>query len=448
MSELKLNLVDSQKVLCGKIHASIADRAVAALTAEPETIEELKLALTRYEKEARDYDLFSCFRESHQVDEESWDAGLMIIDLSARLVAIESTYSCPSAEGDIHFHDGECASEIVIPYQLSSDWKFVYSLDQYIFTHREPVAARAAIPPFDARRVFYGEPLFKFIADQVLLLSAETKASSRLGQSSENWQAVVDCRADNDWPSQIHAKWLSTPREDLLQQTPRDILLARQDYIDFDMHTRELQWSFLHEGPPCLPLDSNAYRFAGFGTHEWVIYYDLVRHLICSAFTLLNSSLEEAAEAITREFSDRPVAPDESGGANVSSMIVTKLAQIQTTWLETPNKDYDDRTPANLIESERKRLPIAMSPRDMVVSDDCPICRMMANDMELAHEVGFWHLDGSHMDEGFVFSPFVTLAEWEADRLRWEEFHENFAREQAERKAREKERFLTAEASG
>ena len=443
MSELKLNLVDSQKVLCGTTHASIADRAVAALTAEPETIDELKLALTRYERKPPDYDLFCCFHERDHVDEESWDAGLMIIDLSARLVAIESTYSCPSAEGDIHFHDGECANEIVIPYRLSEDWSFVHSLGQYIFTHRERVAARAAVPPLDARRVFYGEPLLKFITDEVLLLRAGTNASHGAGQ---NWKAV-DCRADDDWPSQIHAKWLSTPREDLQQQTPRDILLARQDYIDFDMHTRELQWSFLHEGPPCLPLDSRAYRFAGFGTHEWVIYYDLVRHLICSAFTLLNSSSEEADEAITREFSIRGVEPRETGGTKVTST-VSRLAQIQRAWLETPNKDYDDRTPANLIESERKRLPIAMSPRDMVVSDDCPICRMMANDMELAHEVGFWHLDGSHMDEGFVFSPFVTLAEWEADRLRWEEFHENFAREQAERKAREKERFLTAEASG
>jgi hypothetical protein len=29
---------------------------------------------------------------------------------------------------------------------------------------------------------------------------------------------------------------------------------------------------------------------------------------------------------------------------------------------------------------------------------------MMANDAELGMEVGFWHLDGAHMDDDFAFS--------------------------------------------
>jgi hypothetical protein len=40
MSEIKLNLVDAERVLHGTIHGSIADRCVAALSAEPETIGE------------------------------------------------------------------------------------------------------------------------------------------------------------------------------------------------------------------------------------------------------------------------------------------------------------------------------------------------------------------------------------------------------------------------
>jgi hypothetical protein len=39
------------------------------------------------------------------------------------------------------------------------------------------------------------------------------------------------------------------------------------------------------------------------------------------------------------------------------------------------------------------------------------------------------------MDDDFVFSSFLTREEWEVDRLRWKEFNENFAREEAERNA-------------
>src|SRR5258708_18083220 len=77
-----------------------------------------------------------------------------------------------------------------------------------------------------------------------------------------------------------------SPRDDLRGESPRDVIFAKRELIDFDLHTRELQWSMQGEGPPCLKPDTFAYRFAGVGTHEWVLYYDLVRHLIWSALTL------------------------------------------------------------------------------------------------------------------------------------------------------------------
>uniref|UniRef100_UPI003989BEAA hypothetical protein n=1 Tax=Edaphovirga cremea TaxID=2267246 RepID=UPI003989BEAA len=113
MSEVKLNLVDAERVLHGNIHGSVADYCVAALSAEPETIAELEAALARYLK-PRDvggnFTLFSstqCQTDSglssaesepvHDIraalDTEPWDAGIVVIDLGARIVAIESTYS-------------------------------------------------------------------------------------------------------------------------------------------------------------------------------------------------------------------------------------------------------------------------------------------------------------------------------------------------------------------
>src|SRR5215510_776675 len=91
MSEIRINLVDSNQILQGTMHGSIADRAVAALTAEPETIAELAIALSRYERDANECVPFAWFKKSCVVDSRPWDAGVMIIDLAARLVAIEST---------------------------------------------------------------------------------------------------------------------------------------------------------------------------------------------------------------------------------------------------------------------------------------------------------------------------------------------------------------------
>jgi len=49
---------------------------------------------------------------------------------------------------------------------------------------------------------------------------------------------------------------------------------------------------------------------------------------------------------------------------------------------------------------------------------------------------GFWHLDGSSMDDGFAFSTCLTTAEWEAELREREEFNRKFDREWAEREQR------------
>lgn len=47
MCELRLNLVDAPEILEGTIHGSVVEACVAALSAEPETIDELRAALER-----------------------------------------------------------------------------------------------------------------------------------------------------------------------------------------------------------------------------------------------------------------------------------------------------------------------------------------------------------------------------------------------------------------
>ena len=397
MSEVKLNLVDGGNTLVGEVHGSFADRCVAALSAEPETLGELASALARYQRPEDELGPFVLFQLSSEVDPTPWDAGLVVIDLAARIVLVDSSYSAPGPEGEVDFHDGTQATECPILYRLPDDWLFVNSIEAYRWSRDRRREARQTTLPLDARSIFYGEPLLDFIAASTLDLS----------KADENCNGAGELLAKQ--VSAIHARWLMTPRVDLGARCPREVILEKQNFIDFDLHARALQWSFQGEGPPCLPRDAFAFRFAGFGTHEWVVYYDLVRHLLCSAIDIDCRNRETA---------------------------ISKLEEIKTSWLENRCDDYDGRVPAVIIENERKRLPQTMSAKEIIIDENCDWCRMSAQDLEMGLGPGFWHLDGCNMDEGFVFSHFRTLDEWEAEQREWEEFTRKFERELEEQKRR------------
>ena len=433
MSEVKLNLIDGRQILCGAIHGSIGDACVAALSAEPESISELEAALKRYvspglnrtpndptptETMVKDPPgLFASLHSVLEVDEEPWDAGVLIIDLAARIVAAESSYSQPQSRGEVHCHDSVRSTEFAVPYSLSGEWKFLDSIAEYqswrFIRNRE----RANATPLDARSVLYGRALLEFIARSIrqspICREACFKPQNSISRSSADLEndALNEILAGE--LSAIHARWLMTCREDLRGKSPRDVLLAKQDFIDFDLHTRQLQWTEQGEGPPCLSNESFAYQYAGFGTHECVLYYDLIRHLLWCALHSKNSS--EPVELETE---------------------ITWLEQIRTEWLESPQEDCGGRIPAIIIDNERRRLPIALQARDMIIDEDCELCVMSANQVAMGYGPGFWHLDGSHMDDGFAFSFCRTQAEWDEENRRREEFNREFNRRWDERQQR------------
>jgi len=401
MSEVKLNLIDAQSILTGTIHGSIADSSVAALSAEPETIAELAAALGRYIRPQAEWGPFASFRSGCEIDSEPWDAGLVIIDLAARIVATESTYSQPQLEGVVRYHDGTQSTDVSVPYRLASDWLFVNSVDAYRWSCDRRRQQREANAPFDARAVLYGPALLEFIVKSEVSRPGKTSELPKDGHETEEGLAQAITSS--------HATWLMTAREDLRGRSPRDVLLDKRNFIDLDMHSRCLQWSLQGEGPPCLASDSYAYRFAGFGTHEWVVYYDMVRHLLWSA-----------TELDCRDF-------DTS---------VSRLEQIKTDWLETGDSEYEGKIPAIIIDNERKRLPQTMSAAELIIDEDCECCRMLASDAEMGFGPTFWHLDGSHMDDGFAFSSCLTMEEWETENRQREEFDREFDRQMEERRQR------------
>src|SRR5688572_31498563 len=80
MSEVRLIVRDARRQINGTCHGATADRVVAALSTEPETIEEVETGMARFAApEARP--VFRCFGGS--IDEEPYDAGLVVIDLAA-----------------------------------------------------------------------------------------------------------------------------------------------------------------------------------------------------------------------------------------------------------------------------------------------------------------------------------------------------------------------------
>jgi len=116
------------------------------------------------------------------------------------------------------------------------------------------------------------------------------------------------------------------------------------------------------------------------------------------------------------------------------SASVSRLEVIKRDWLENPNEDSAGRTPANIIDSERRRLPLTLSRGEMIVDEDCYTCMMMASDPTMGP--GFMHFDGSHMDDEFAFSFLRTREEWDEENRRREQFNQEFNLRWEERQER------------
>jgi hypothetical protein len=89
------------------------------LSAEPETIDELETAFKRFEKCDSIPASFLRRPERGPIDDKRWDAGILVIDLPARIVASESTYSQPTRKGRVAYHDGTQSTDFPLHYLLS-----------------------------------------------------------------------------------------------------------------------------------------------------------------------------------------------------------------------------------------------------------------------------------------------------------------------------------------
>jgi hypothetical protein len=446
MSEIKLNLVDNTSIYSGVTSSTLAITCVASLAADPKTISELLAALERYEKEAKSS--FSSVHSSSSLDLEAYDAGVLIIDLGARVVVCNSTCLKVGPEGQVTCYDQLHLSSIDVDYCLADDWLFTNSFEEYLETRDQRRNEHSTSQLVDGRPILYGRQLSQFLAIKACTCVIFNSASRSPEVTHTGNEYIADCITE------IHREWLMTPRDDLRGNSPRQIMLARRELIDFDMESRMLQWSFQLEGPPPLSRDSAAYRYGGSGTHEWVMYYELIRSLLSGAFGRLigpRKNLKRTHHCSTANYElalsnlsdltgnvDQALlsaGPDSTDCEVVSDLesLVSHLETLKLSWLTEPNLNLDGSIPFLIIENERRRLPEAVSSSEFIVDEDCPTCRMMACEIDQGLGVSFRRFDTCNMDEEFAFSTCLTEQEWQKEHAEFLRLERDFQRRWQER---------------
>ncbi len=368
MSEIRVVVCDEQGVWSGVLHGSTGDRLIAALGADPTTMAELARSLRQFEHHplgdvvpglslAKSRD-----KDSGQDELDAFDAGILWIDLDARLVFLNSTYSHWARCGQVSYHNGCYQTDKKLRYSLGDDWKFVSSFDQ-LERMAQKRKTKLASRFFDARRILYGDPLFHFIADRI---QAEI---DECGGEVDDYDSIQEIFSD------IHIQWLMTERSELHGKSPRSWMVEHLDHIEACLECTRENWSILERPPMGVSTTSHAYSFSGAGYHEWIVYYDYVRHLIAKCWHWTLHSKEDRRQGAIVPMSGR-------------------LAWESQRWLHEPIVELSGRTPWGIIDRERQRLPEVNSPEDAIIDCDCPLCVMMAE----IGGVSFWYMDDSHMD--------------------------------------------------
>ena len=433
MSEVKLVVRDANEDRSGTVHGSRVDYFIAALGADPVSLAELTAAMDRYTLESPSDGYLSLFRRS--IDDQPWDAGVVVIDLAARLVVSDSSYSSPSRTGFITRDniDALGGGSIALHYRLADDWLFLSNALDWRATAEVRRRSRAEQPVRDLRPVFYGEPMLRSIIDgcrrkfyqreeiakRVRLEWIESRrywnewyadepqpdpASLSLHELARRADATDDLEhcIYYDTLRDIHAAWLMTPCAELGGQIPRTVLLQDYDRLSADMDEREYQWSMLDRCPPGLSPESHAFQYGGFNTAEIVMYYEYVRYVAWACW----DGLHAMTEAQRARLAESPSELEEFTRAEV-----IRLFQVGEQWLDAPWEDDFRRTPRGIIHRERCRLPNGGSFEP--IDPDCPCCQALA-DMP---GVSFWHIDGCNMDDLFAFSfRHKTIESWEREQ--------------------------------
>lgn len=398
MAGLQFWLRERESFFHATLNAQLIPAAWAAVSADPETCSEFCLALERFASPELIEPLFRALTPVRGTTPPSLDGEILLIDLAARYVLLRSARLSPRRSGEVVYASGAASPAIQIPYYWPDGWQirpFTADCQTTLADHSaatSPGVGSAIGGAWEAgETVGLGEQTGgcgerAVLYDRLVeFLAAEFLAARTIAVRTE--------------PQAVQERWLLTPRTDLAGRTPRQVLLARRQEINRDLSSRYGEWMALGRCSPGIPVGSRAFREAGIGRHEHVLYFELVQWL-CG---LLWSPHGEAV----------PATEDRLSGW---------LAEMRDRWLDQPQEDdLQGATPRQLIDLERQRIPWTVDASRSIIDHDCPLCRMLA-----AEQPGpiFCHLDGVPLAAGFAWSDCATWDDWQramAEQAAWEE---------------------------
>ncbi|MFM7115897.1 MAG: hypothetical protein ACKO0N_04615 [Planctomycetota bacterium] len=453
MSTVRLLVRASNGNWSGIVPSRLASRTIAALSADPASFEELQAAIRRFVGYPAGSEPLA------ELVPGDWDTphdrGIVVLDLVARMIAANTGFGQLSRKGELLWLECEepgewDLTEALLPFELAEDWLLSDQPDAW----RELANERRETPSlsrFDFRRVLYGRPLYEYVAVRVWdayrealaagdlstgRLSAEQLDASRPWFTPEGYIAEpddddppldrFDFRGSNaEWAiiKRLHIDWLLTPRTDLREATPREMALAGHNQIAADLEDQSRRWTLLDAEPPAISSDSEAYRYSSFGTHEWVQYYDLVRELLWNSWFRLTASCSESSR-FDPAAAVRPMADDRAAYRQAE---IERLANRAEEWLDSPCFGPSSRTPREIIERERVRLPEIEKDHHAAFDADCPVCEMLRQSPGPI----FWQLDGCHFDDDFAFDLYCeSEEEWREKQIDWQRFMDKVKQEE------------------
>ena len=382
---------------------------LASLSDDPCTFDELGRAWLRYRADERLEDL-----PWFETDAEPRDSPWVLIDLACQRVVAGGGAAIPENPGGYQEEEGPWKRGMkAVWMHLPSQWECVADAQ---WSDALPPLPETAVP-LNIRGILFGRGLAEGIAQRCL----DIAHSQSLPDAPTSW-------CDRDWdetPTQsqraaakrwldlvvrVHADWLLTAREDLGGECPRVFLHQERDWISEEISNRERQWMDEQRAPRGLDRDTFAYRYGPMGLHEVVMYFDLCRTVIHFAWDQIveQSSIDQLA-------------------------LAAKLQDHARWWLNNGSIDDDPTTPAAIIDTERRRLPLV---GDGHSDCDCPICRMEGD-----NQFGpmFQCFDGNQLelDEEFAFSLCASRSEWQEQQGEFQEMSKSIHERMMAKRANE-----------
>ncbi len=175
ITDIRLVIREENHDWSGTIAEDMADRAIAALSVDPVTLSELDAAVERFANRSRPGSFFAGL--SAGLCAEPYDSGLVVIDLAARLVVVDSRNLAAERSGYVFYHDGERCTDKELRCHVGDDWHLTDTRDGWQTLAASRRRERAGQGVIDARQVLYGRPMLEYLARETWMAFARAKRS-------------------------------------------------------------------------------------------------------------------------------------------------------------------------------------------------------------------------------------------------------------------------------